>query len=259
MKTFILSLPKDVDRRAHMTEQLPKAGITDYEFVDGIDCRKLTVDELDTVFDVRRFRRLHGVDPMPGEVGCAIGHHNIWQACLDNGEGPWLVLEDDVAMEDGFISDIEKMGSLISKTDVASVIVASFFAYYKECDGNVKPASYVCGTFCYIINKAAAMLLYGLGRPHYLADDWQYFAKIGLDLKICVHPHIKHDFSFASSIPQRSEWSEKMSGFQKIKSICRALPREIKYKLGFCRLYNPYDVPLVTEGLKNKVRTFFKS
>lgn len=76
MKTYIINLTASHERRYHMTAQMKKHGITDYEFIEA------------------------ETQPSPAE-GCMKSHRKVWQLIADSGS-PAIVLEDDVVLHDSF-------------------------------------------------------------------------------------------------------------------------------------------------------------
>lgn len=79
MKTIIISLPYSTERRAHMENQLTKAGITDYEFFDAID----------------------GTDTGT-TAACMASHKAVWQKIAKANDEPVIVVEDDVVLHGSF-------------------------------------------------------------------------------------------------------------------------------------------------------------
>lgn len=73
-ETLVINLPKDVERREHMTALCERLGL-DYRFVQGIRCN-------------------------PGRIGCGLSH--IRALATATPGRPLLILEDDVAVEDDF-------------------------------------------------------------------------------------------------------------------------------------------------------------
>ena len=48
-----------------------------------------------------------------GEIGCFASHYLLWQRCVEAGE-PLVIMEDDVAVDDGFVLALETASELIS-------------------------------------------------------------------------------------------------------------------------------------------------
>lgn len=76
MKTYIINLLTSHERRYHMTAEMKKHGITDFEFISA------------------------ETEPNPIEA-CMLSHKKVWQLIADSGS-PAIVLEDDVVLHDSF-------------------------------------------------------------------------------------------------------------------------------------------------------------
>lgn len=72
MRTFIINLKHSLERRAKMESQLLKLNIA-HEFIEAIDGRKMTETER------RNVTREVNYAFLPGEVGCALSHLEIYK------------------------------------------------------------------------------------------------------------------------------------------------------------------------------------
>lgn len=92
MRTYVISLARRPDRRAHILAQLSKTGI-DYELVDAVDGRQLDMTD-EQLFDPATLHTYPDFDSSC--VGCALSHLEVYRRVLDEGHERAFVLEDDV-------------------------------------------------------------------------------------------------------------------------------------------------------------------
>jgi glycosyl transferase, family 25 len=98
--TFLINLPRSVDRRQAMETQLDRLALryTLFPAVDG----KARWEELLPSLDARAFDRNTGRPALPGEVGVYHSHLGVWRALAASDAPVALVLEDDVVFHDDF-------------------------------------------------------------------------------------------------------------------------------------------------------------
>ncbi|MBT8084786.1 MAG: glycosyltransferase family 25 protein [Woeseia sp.] len=99
MRTFVISLPESIERRARIEQQLASQDVP-FSFYDAINLN----NERNHYFhhcDEQRFLLNTGRTPTAGELGCFASHLMLWRTCrlLDV---PILVLEDDADIADDF-------------------------------------------------------------------------------------------------------------------------------------------------------------
>ncbi len=92
----VISLTDSLTRRAHITEQLKRAGVP-FRFFNAE-----RVSEYPAVYDVQTRLRTYGNHLTLGEVGCYDSHYRVWQELADSNNDIWCVLEDDVQLAPGF-------------------------------------------------------------------------------------------------------------------------------------------------------------
>ena len=94
--TFVVSLARDVERRAAFRAQADAVALEDWHYFDAIDGRNLR--SVAPSLHGRPGREEHW-PLLPGEVGCALSHIGLWRTVrhLDRGV---CILEDDVEFLD---------------------------------------------------------------------------------------------------------------------------------------------------------------
>ncbi len=100
IKTFILSLPKDVERRHLCRVELESLGLS-YEFSDATCGEELKPCDLQHIYCAEANRIKFKRPLSHNEIVCTLGHRRIWQKIVDSNEPVGLVLEDDAT----FIQD----------------------------------------------------------------------------------------------------------------------------------------------------------
>ena len=98
--TYLINLPRSVQRRADMQARLAALGL-EYEWFQAVDGR-VEWERLVPSLDTPAFERNTGRRVMPGEIGAYHSHLGVWQSFLDSGQDVALVLEDDVVFHDDF-------------------------------------------------------------------------------------------------------------------------------------------------------------
>ena len=107
--TYVINLPGSVKRRASMVMQFAQHGITNYEFVDGVNVRLLA--DVDHLYHRESFIQTHGRPAVPGEIGCCLAHGAVWKKIFESGR-PGVILEDDVCINANFKKFIENFPKL---------------------------------------------------------------------------------------------------------------------------------------------------
>ena len=113
---FVISLERDIERRAAMQREL--AGF-DFEFFDAVDGDKLDESEYRHRMQTDWWRIMRGRELAQGQIGCLLSNWLIWQRMVEAGTPSAIVLQDDARLEDGFATIIEE----IMKADVEWDIV----------------------------------------------------------------------------------------------------------------------------------------
>lgn len=241
MKAYVINLEKDTDRRRAMERELTGTPFADVEFVKAVDGRLMSERELKEAFDYEKFAMRHIGRPQPGEVGCALSHRTVWQK-IAKGDTPAVVFEDDVTFEgswDDILSfalpwlDSERPRTLLMPRHF-------FYARLRRAIGEGKVARPIqgFGAECYMMNAVAARLLVALGRPSFIADEWDYFRSCGLDLLAFIPHPVNINTRFDSNIVSRQLWCYDYDGavqavtntpvlFDSIKIAFRAFLRDL--------------------------------
>ena len=103
----VINLDRRRDRWQYVSAHLRARGLQHFTRVSAVDGRALPAGSLDLLSPrarelIRRRRRWHHEEMHElGSVGAALSHLGLWQRLADTADERWLILEDDIRIEDG--------------------------------------------------------------------------------------------------------------------------------------------------------------
>lgn len=196
MKTFVINLPHATARRERVRTILAEHPSLDVEFIEAVDGRKLSAEEIEHRFDLRKgnFRAMCRM--LPEEIGCTLSHQTCYRRMVAEGIPYALILEDDLTMprtEGGGLSDAIELLKPHLDTDEPRAILLSNCNWWisaRPLDEKRRLARVFDAwmTHAYPLNLAGARLL-AEERPGYTADNWRLMIRRGLHLYSLL-PHI---------------------------------------------------------------------
>ncbi|MEW7314948.1 glycosyltransferase family 25 protein [Buttiauxella gaviniae] len=179
MRTFIVSLESDIDRRKEMALLCEEHSLS-YEFINAVDGRKLPL-EVATIVT----HDFHNSKLTRGEIGCALSHLNIYSKMVAEDTPHALVLEDDALFDASIHDYLTGINGTISKTKPEVFILTATCSYnkhIKKSDGSGHDYFRTVngsGTYGYIINLPAVKLLIDANLPiKFESDRWAIFRDI---------------------------------------------------------------------------------
>ncbi len=195
MKAYIINLKSSTDRKEYMEQVMaPVSSVFDYSFIDAVNGKEMSDEEVARVFDQTRAMKMYGRELRRGEIGCTMSHKKCAHMLLDSSEPYALFLEDDLIWQDpDNLDSVVAVSEKVLDTDTPTILLLSGDYWYtcmkKQSDkysvASVRDA--VC-TQSYMINRAGAQKLLDLGNWH-VADDWWAIKKQGVVLK-AIYPHV---------------------------------------------------------------------
>ena len=237
--TYVINLKGSVDRKKYMEELLSRYNILDVEFIEAVNGKAMTVEELECSFNQNEAFKRYGRVLRGGEVGCALSHRKCAQSLLDSEESIAIILEDDLVLQDNDPDAIlNATGDLLTSSGPAIVLFSGdyWFLGKRRFEGKYELAKVreaVC-TQAYMINRGAAERLLSMDCSH-LADDWFSIKKAGIKL-MAVYPHLADQdrLSFETDISQEYTGFIRMnlSWGKKLHSYYRAVIKRILKGLG---------------------------
>ncbi|WP_455637977.1 glycosyltransferase family 25 protein [Parabacteroides sp.] len=213
IKTYIINLPKDTDRRICITKELSKITCLDPEFVDAVDGRALGTEKLGKLFDFKKNKSYQSNGLALGEVGCTLSHYECYKRLLASDQKYALIVEDDIGFKGNEPFD-DLLGRVVQYVNCKEPVVIQLFSFFdymgKGFPVNNKYKVYKtyksASTTIYLINKPAARIIVSAGLPYWIADDWSLFRRLGVRTYALYPSFAYHkDETFCSSIG----WNER--------------------------------------------------
>jgi len=249
---WVINLRRSTDRRAHITTQLDGLGLR-YEFVEAVDGRDLSPEELAERYRRRESFAVLGRELAPGEVGCSLSHLKLYRKLLDEGLEEVVVLEDDAVVSPAFLDVVHHRDALPDDWEVvllyrsrgpASCWGARPLGRQHRC---VRLACNAYGSLAYLLRPSGARKLIAYNDPVRVAADHVTSGLVRIGLRIyaidppCVGEWFPFD-TFRSTMPDaflcRKKWPTR-------EELGPALWLAHKCKQGlihFCCKWNPFSI-----------------
>lgn len=187
IKTYIINLPQEHERRKNILAETVKYPCLDVEMVKAIYGKILSDNEKDRLFDKNKFRKYYGRTLLPGEIGCTLSHRNCYKLLLESEYEFALILEDDAYIKDDVFSAffIKSVMEFMNSSDPVVLLLHADFesigsnsSFYGKYD--LYAVYSALFTTAYLLNKSAARLFLQKEPPYFwVADDWHLFRKWG--------------------------------------------------------------------------------
>ena len=191
MKTFIINLEKDIERKEDIVSQCITFNL-DYTVIPAVDGRKLSEDDLNRLIDPEKSKGM-----TRGEIGCSLSHYNIYKKIVDDNINHALILEDDAQLEPNLVRALELLKNY--RFDIPTIVLLGPINKHATRNSNqlsddIKMVSVIEATLShgYFINKSAAQKLTDFLYPIWLeADRWVFFRDYNvIDVKALTPPSI---------------------------------------------------------------------
>ncbi len=222
LQTWVINLDRAPERLERIRAQLQRLGLA-WTRLPAVDARALTAEQR-AALDEPAYRRLHGMTPVPGELGCYLSHVEVMRRFLASDATFALVLEDDVLLQgslpavlQGLMAhpqrwDMVKLSAVHSGTPVPVLEVAPghrLAVMLSRCTGSS----------AYLMNRRAAtaylqaLLPMRLPYDHVFDLGWRY----GLKVRMVTPTPCTHDERIATTIeslpgPSRKfHWTRRLA------------------------------------------------
>ncbi|WP_299751831.1 glycosyltransferase family 25 protein [uncultured Tateyamaria sp.] len=243
IRTYILSLPNDEERRRFCRHEFLRFGLN-FEFIDAISGDQLEEAHLASIYDANMNTQKFKRPLSQSEIACAFGHQRIWKRVVDSKHNVSLVLEDDAT----FIQDpriflkaldqySECFKNVVIKLDGATGRNARFFreiADQKLVLRDRLPAR----TTGYIIGQGAAERLlksvFPIARP--IDINLKFYWEHNVPILVLRQAMIAERLGLASTIEACRDKLRSGSYFDR---FLRNMEFQFKYTCG--RLRNPVN------------------
>lgn len=223
LRTWVINLDRAPDRWASITTQLQRLGLP-HERLPACDARAFTAEQR-AQLDEPAFRRLHGMTPLPGELGCYLSHVEAMRRHLASDAEFALVLEDDAQLTERLPSALQGLMAHAGRWDMVklSAVHSGTPQPYLE----VAPGQWLAvmlsrctGSSAYLMNRRAAaayaegLLPMQLPYDHVYDQGWRF----GLKVRLLTPTPCVHDEGTPSTIgspgsgPSRKfHWTKRLS------------------------------------------------
>lgn len=118
---FYINLAKDTERRERLQAQLSRQGLHGTRF-EAVWWADLGEAEQQHLYSAELNQRQYHLPLVNGEKGCYASHLRLWQQLLASGAPAMVVLEDDVALQEGFASLLETISQRPQPWDMVKLI-----------------------------------------------------------------------------------------------------------------------------------------
>ncbi|MFO1271615.1 MAG: glycosyltransferase family 25 protein [Rubrivivax sp.] len=215
---WVINLDRSPERLAAISAQLQALGLP-WTRHRAVDARALRPDQ-QALLDLPAFHRKHGMDPVPGEIGCYLSHLEVMREFLAGPHRFALILEDDarlgprlppvLAALEGCAGrwDMVKLSAVHSGTPRACLRLT------EDCELAIM-LSRCTGSSAYVINRHAAevylreLLPMSLPYDHVFDRGWA----LGLKVRLASPPPVGHPQDNATTIVttgrRKFHWSRR--------------------------------------------------
>lgn len=234
-KIYYINLEEDKHKKTYFEKEITKSSFLSstckrYDAVIGryLDIRlvpnSIITDKAKNDIIAKK-QKTYGISLTYGSLACALSHHLIYQEC-QNAHKPFLVLEDDIIIDENFDSDLlQIMKHAVNsgmQYDILYLGCNEIPGFHKKIIDDIlsKPMGLITGTYGYILSNSGAKKLLNTIFPLYkqidscISDHRDKFDLLCSTKKIV---HVKTDFgsktqldasctNIHNEIPEYSEW-----------------------------------------------------
>lgn len=169
MKVYLINLDSETERLAAADVQLKRLGV-EYERFPAVRGSALTKGERDAAVNSFRWWCAVGRPCRVGEIGCAMSHYSVYRGMP---ERPVCILEDDVVLDDRFLSVLNRVEKFVDANRSQVVLLSNHTAKRGDVEGvSIVPAQSDMYTEGYVITPKAAQALLNANLPLQCPCDW---------------------------------------------------------------------------------------
>lgn len=208
MQTWVINLDRAPERWARISARLQALGLP-YTRLAAVDARAFTPEQA-AQLDVAAYRRRHGKEPVPGELGCYLSHVEAMRRLLASDAPMALILEDDVLPHDSLPAVLRGLAAQAARWDV--VKLSGVHSGTPLPLAEVSPGHRLAvmltqctGSSAYVLNRRAAeryldpargLLPMQLPYDHVFDQGWRF----GLKVRLVTPTPCTHDDQTATTI-----------------------------------------------------------
>lgn len=200
---LVINLDRSPERLSGAANQLDRLGLS-WQRLSASDGKLLSMHD-PALIDVHAFRRKHGKEPLPGELGCYLSHVRAIEAFLQTHKQAVLILEDDVRLGPDLPGVLGELMACATQWDVVKLsgLHSGTPLYMRALKGSYRMAvglSRYTGASCYLVNRYAAEAYVKDLLPMTLPYDHEYdraWAR-GIRIRMVVPAPCIHSFEMGS-------------------------------------------------------------
>lgn len=219
--TWVINLDRAPERLARIAAQLDRLGLP-WTRLPAVDARAFTPAQ-QAQLDADTYRRRHGMEPAPGELGCYLSHVEVMRRFLAGDARFALVLEDDVLLGDSLPAVLKGLAAHADRWDMVKLTAVHSGTpqpYLEIAPGHrlAVMLSKCTGASAYVVNRRAAqayldgLLPMQLPYDHVFDQGWRF----GLKVRLVTPTPCGHDEQIASTIAAPPGASRKFSGWKRL-------------------------------------------
>ena len=188
INTYIVNLATSTARKEYMQELLNNYSYINPIFIEAVDGRVFSDEERKVSFDDKTCYKRYGRFINGGEVGCTLSHFKCYNKLAKSYNKFVLILEDDITIMRN-LNELDWPGIMeFMSVDEPRIMFLSGDYWYWDKKPITRVFSAV-GSYAYFINIAAAQRIVKIKRPSNVADDWDVYKQMGVDL-FAVYPYV---------------------------------------------------------------------
>jgi glycosyl transferase, family 25 len=210
LQTWVINLDRAPERLARIASSLRRLGL-EFERLAAVDARALSPAQ-EALLDKPAYRRKHGMEPLPGELGCYLSHVEVMRRMLASKAEFGLVLEDDVLLTERLPDALRGLIEHAQRWDMVKLSAVHSGTPQRVLE--VAPGQHLAvmlsrctGSSAYLINRRAAqayadrLLPMSLPYDHVFDQGWTF----GLKVRLLTPTPCVHDEDVASMIAAPSQ------------------------------------------------------
>lgn len=183
LPVYVINLDRSIERLKHASQQLQGVGI-DFTRIVAVDGRKLSDNDINSVYDAQQNRERFYAPLTRGEIACYMSHRKAWQQLLDSDAEAAVIVEDDIIVSSDFAQLSTAIASLPGDWDLLKLAqpfkpkqsnkLADLGTFTLVDYRTDKPPMGACG---YVISRSGATKLLArksFFRPVDVDFQWQW-------------------------------------------------------------------------------------
>ncbi|TXI23730.1 MAG: glycosyltransferase family 25 protein [Roseateles sp.] len=202
---WVINLDRSPERLAVISAQLDALGLP-WTRHRAVDARALRPDQ-SALLDLPEFHRKHGMEPVPGEIGCYLSHIEVMQAFLASPHRFALILEDDANLGPRLPPVLAELEACAERWDMVKLSAVhsgspqTCLRLDDQCELAIM-MSRCTGSSAYLISRHAAevylskLLPMSVPYDHAFDRGWA----LGLKIRLVTPPPVGHPQDNATTI-----------------------------------------------------------